>query len=120
MSKEIRQHIDTFKNFKLNESNPIGKVYFNDEQYPGFMYVKEILPKYQMYWIGTESHETIPTELVKDNEMNLYWLKSPDGKTFAYEIFKHQDGYLVLDLLEPQEMNKYLRDGGKWFPSDEV
>jgi hypothetical protein len=60
MSKEIRQHIDTFKNFKLNESNEIGKVYFNYEEYPGFMYVKEILPKYQMYWIGTESDEVIP------------------------------------------------------------
>ena len=115
MSKEIRQHIDTFKNFKLND-NEIGKVYFNDEEYPGFMYVKEILPKYQMYWIGTESDEVIPTELTKDNEMDLYWLKSPDGKTFAYEIFKHQ--YLVLELSEPQEMNKYLRDGGEWFPSD--
>jgi hypothetical protein len=23
-----------------------------------------------------------------------------------------------LELLEPQEMNKYLRDGGEWFPSD--
>jgi len=108
----------SFKNFKLNESNNIGKVYFNDEKYPGFMYVKEVLPKYQMYWIGTESDEVISAELTKDNEMDLYWLQSPDGKTFAYEIFKHQNGYLVLELIEPQEMNKYLRDGGEWFPSD--
>lgn len=117
MSKEMRNHIESFKNFKLNESNQIGTVYFNDEKYPGFMYVKEILPKYQMYWIGTETDEVIPTELLKDEEMDLYWLRSPDGKTFAYEIFKHENGYFILDLLEPQELNKYLRDGGEWFPS---
>lgn len=50
--------------------------------------------------------------------MDLYWLKSPDGKTFGYEIFKHESGYLILDLLEPQGLNNYLRDGGRWFPSD--
>lgn len=105
-----------FNDFK-NDYNKIGKVYFNDEKYPGFMYVKEILPKYQMYWIGIETNDVIPTELVKDDEMELYWLESPDGNTFAYEIFKHENGYLILDLLDPREMNKYVREG-EWFPSD--
>lgn len=118
MSKEMRQLIEAFQNFKLNEVNQVGKVYFNDEEYPGFMYVKEILPKYQMYWIGTDINEVVPAELTKDEEMDLYWLKAPDGRTFAYEIFRHDNGYLILDLLEPEELNKYLSDGGKWFPSD--
>lgn len=106
------------KNEKALNSQSLGKVYFNDEKPPGFMYVKEMVPKYQMYWIGTKTDEVIPTELVKDEEMDLYWLKSPDGKTFGYEIFKHESGYLILDLLEPQGLNNYLRDGGRWFPSD--
>jgi hypothetical protein len=102
---------------KESDNTHIGKVYFNDKKYPGFMYVKEILPKYQMYWVNTESNEVLPVELTKDDEMEIYWLVSPDGKTFGYEIFEHDNKYLVLDLIDPQEIEKYLRKGGEWFPS---
>lgn len=105
---------------KENENNRLGKVYFNNENYPGFMYVKEILPKYQMYWVGTMTNEVLPTELIKDDDMDIYWLESPDGKTFGYELFEHDlkgKKYLVLDLVDPQEIEKYLRNGGEWFPS---
>lgn len=27
-------------------------------------------------WIGTETDQVIPIELAKDEEMDLYWLKS--------------------------------------------
>jgi len=103
---------------KESENTPIGKVYFNDKKYPGFMYVKEILPKYKMYWVGTESHEVLPAELTKDDDMDIYWLESPDGETFGYEIFEHDNKYLVLTPIDPQELEKYLRKGGKWFPSN--
>jgi|694.fasta_scaffold00170_42 hypothetical protein len=105
---------------KENENNRLGKVYFNNENYPGFMYVKEILPKYQMYWVGTMTNEVLPTELIKDDDMDIYWLESPDGKTFGYELFEDDlkgKKYLVLDLVDPQEIEKYLRNGGEWFPS---
>ena len=105
---------------KENENTRIGKVYFNDEKYPGFMYVKEILPKYQMSWVGTITDEVVPTELIKDDDMDIYSLESPDGKTFGYEIFEYDlngKKYLVLNLVDPQEIEKYLRDGGEWFPS---
>ena len=105
---------------KENENTHIGKVYFNDEKYPGFMYVKEILPKYQMYWVGTMTNEVLPTELIKDDDMDIYWLKSPDGETFGYEIFEYDfkgEKYLVLDFVDPQEMETYLRNGGEWFSS---
>ncbi len=122
--KYLKNFNETIKNDEINAKEPsvdlddykIGKVYFNDDKYPGFHYVKEILPKYQMYWIGTESNEIIPAFLEKDED-GIYWLESPDGKFFGYEIFKHAKGYLILDLFYPEEMQKYLIDGGKWFPS---
>jgi hypothetical protein len=125
MKKVIRlTESDLFNIVKrvIKENTHTGKVYFNDEKYPGFMFVNEILPKYQMYWANTESDEVLPAELTKDGDMDVYWLESPDGKTFGYEIFEHDfEGkkYFVLDLVDPQEMDKYLRKGGEWFPTSE-
>ncbi len=94
-----------------------GNVYFYDKEYPGYMYVKEILPYYKMYWIGYRDSEIYEVNMVKDNDMNVYWLQTPTGEEFAYELLPHTEIYT--NLMEPHwslqpideyEIDKYSQE----------
>lgn len=76
------KYLKLFENF-----NELGEVFFNKETYPGYHYVKEILPKYKMYLMPFHGDNYQEIELVKDDEMNsLYWLVMPDGSKFGWEL----------------------------------
>ena len=101
---------------KFNESLSCGNIYFNDEEYPGFMYVKEIQTNYKMYWIGCHSDEIIESDLVKDSDLDVYWLSSPDGlEKFAYELVPYKN-FWILDIVDSREMSNYTIKSD-YFPS---
>ena len=108
------KHIKLFENF--NESD-CGNIYFNDDRHPGFMYVEEIKPSYRMYWVGCHSDEVIESKLIKDPDLDVYWLNSPTGpEKFAWELTPHNNIW-ILDIIDGKEMNRYI-EKFDYFPCD--